>query len=71
MTFSFKRERWAAGEYAMASFSKNISMLAQGAALYRDGDLCRAGVTGYQAKYLLAVSNDEGISQDGLARRVL
>lgn len=54
----------------MATFCKNITLLAQSAALYRDGDLQRANVSGYQAKYLLAVFNEEGISQDGLSRRL-
>ena len=54
----------------MASFLKDISLIAQSVALYRDAELERANITGYQAKYLLAVFNAEGISQDGLAKRL-
>lgn len=50
---------------------KNLSAVAQSIALFRDVQLEEAGITGYQAKYLLAVSNAEGISQDGLAKRLL
>lgn len=52
----------------MATFMKNITLVSQSAALFRDEHLKDAGVTGYQAKYILAVCNEEGISQDKLAK---
>lgn len=54
----------------MTSFMKNITLLSQSAALYRDEKLSDAGVSGYQAKYLLAVFGDEGVSQDALAKKL-
>lgn len=55
----------------MAAFLKNITLISQSAALFRDEKLKEVEVSGYQAKYLLAVSNAEGISQEGLAKRLL
>lgn len=55
----------------MQHILKNLSAVAQSIALFRDVQLEEAGITGYQAKYLLAVFNAEGISQDGLAKRLL
>ena len=55
----------------MSTFMKNVTLLSQSAALYRDEKLAGAGVSGYQAKYLLAVSGDEGVSQDALAKKLL
>jgi DNA-binding MarR family transcriptional regulator len=52
----------------MATFMKNITLVSQSAALFRDEKLKEAEVTGYQAKYILAVCNEEGISQDKLAK---
>lgn len=55
----------------MQHLLKNLSTVAQSTALFRDEQLLQANITGYQAKYLLAVSNAEGISQDGLAKKLL
>lgn len=52
----------------MAAFLKNITLISQSAALYRDRELKDAGVTGYQARYVLAVCNNPGITQEGLAK---
>lgn len=54
----------------MASFLKNITLISHSATLFRDGKLKSYGLTGYQAKYILAVCKDEGISQDGLAKNL-
>jgi DNA-binding MarR family transcriptional regulator len=52
----------------MAGFMKNITLVSQSAALYREQNLKVEGITGYQAKYLLAILKEEGISQDKLAK---
>lgn len=54
----------------MATFMKNISLVSQSATLFRDAKLKDKGVTGFQAKYLLAVNNEEGISQEKLAKEL-
>ncbi len=55
----------------MASFLKNITLISQSAALYRDDRLKKAQVSGYQARYILSVYDNEGVSQDKLARIML
>lgn len=50
---------------------KNISLLAQSTKMYRDGVFGGRGITGVQVKYLLEVSNEEGVSQDMLAKRMM
>lgn len=55
----------------MATFMKNVTLVSQSAALFRDEKLKEAGVSGYQARYLLTVFNDEGISQDKLAKKLM
>lgn len=55
----------------MATFMKNVTLVSQSAALFRDEKLKEAGVSGYQARYLLTVFNDEGVSQDKLARKLM
>lgn len=52
----------------MASFMKNINLVSQSAALFREQRLKDQGITGWQTRYLLAVYNEEGISQEKLAR---
>lgn len=55
----------------MATFLKNITLVSQSAALYRDDRLKKAEVSGYQARYILSVYDNEGVSQDKLAKIML
>lgn len=55
----------------MATFMKNVTLVSQSAALFRDEKLKEAGVSGYQARYVLSVFNNEGISQDKLAKMLI
>ncbi|MGN0823988.1 MAG: MarR family winged helix-turn-helix transcriptional regulator [Candidatus Coproplasma sp.] len=55
----------------MEYFMKNISLMAQSTMLYRDGVFANKGITGAQVKYLLEVSNQEGVSQDMLAKKMM
>ena len=55
----------------MATFLKNITLISQSAALYRDDRLKKAEISGYQARYILSVFNNEGVSQEKLARIML
>lgn len=55
----------------MASFTKKIALLSQSASLFRDENLLSCGMSGYQAKYVLEVFNNEGISQDALAKTLM
>ena len=50
---------------------KNLSLIAQSTKMYRDGVFGEMGITGVQVKYLLEVSNEEGVSQDMLAKRMM
>jgi DNA-binding MarR family transcriptional regulator len=54
----------------MAGFMKNIMLVSQSGALYREEMLKDEGIAGHQAKYLLAIYDEEGISQDKLARNL-
>lgn len=55
----------------MATFMKNVTLVSQSAALFRDEKLKEAGVSGYQARYVLSVSNNEGVSQDRLSKLLM
>lgn len=55
----------------MEFFMKNVSLLAQSTMTYRDKVFSPMGITGAQVKYLLGVANDEGISQDMLAKKMM
>lgn len=55
----------------MATFMKNVTLVSQSAALFRDENLKEAGVSGYQARYVLCVSNNEGVSQDRLSKLLM
>ncbi len=50
---------------------KKISLISQSASLFRDRNLESAGLSGYQAKYVLNVFNEEGVSQDALAKNLM
>ncbi|MGN1061130.1 MAG: MarR family winged helix-turn-helix transcriptional regulator [Candidatus Coproplasma sp.] len=50
---------------------KNISFIAQSTMTYRDEVFADKGITGAQVKYLLAVANQEGLSQDILAKKMM
>lgn len=52
----------------MATFMKNINLVSQSAALFREQRLKDTGVSGWQTRYLLALSHGEGIPQEKLAR---
>ncbi|MGN0814436.1 MAG: MarR family winged helix-turn-helix transcriptional regulator [Candidatus Coproplasma sp.] len=54
----------------MPTFLRNLSLVSHSATLFRDQKLKDVGVTGYQAKYLLAVCRENGISQDRLAKNL-
>ncbi|MGN0812500.1 MAG: MarR family winged helix-turn-helix transcriptional regulator [Candidatus Coproplasma sp.] len=55
----------------MEYFMKKISLMAQSTMMYRDGVFAGKGITGAQVKYLLEVSNQEGVSQDMLAKKMM
>lgn len=55
----------------MEFFMKNVSLLAQSTMTYRDGVFAGKGITGAQVKYLLEVANQEGVSQDMLAKKMM
>ncbi|MGN0806652.1 MAG: MarR family winged helix-turn-helix transcriptional regulator [Candidatus Coproplasma sp.] len=55
----------------MDFFMKNISLIAQSTMMYRDGVFSDKGITGAQVKYLLQVANQEGVSQDMLAQKMM
>lgn len=53
----------------MASFLKNINMVARSATQYSESRLSEISeLKGYQAKYILNVCSNPGISQDALAK---
>lgn len=53
----------------MATFLKNINMVARSATQYSEEQLSRVSdLKGYQAKYILNVCANAGISQDALAK---
>lgn len=52
----------------MATFLKNINMVSRSASMFLDEQLKSCGLKGHQAKYILAVTNNPGISQDVLAQ---
>ena len=53
----------------MASFLKNINMVARSATQFSDEKLSAVSpLKGYQAKYILNICANPGISQDALAR---
>lgn len=56
----------------MATFLKNINMVSRAATEFLDEELKKrgCGVKGCHTKYLLAVCNNAGISQDKLAKEV-
>lgn len=52
----------------MATFLKNINMTSRAWTLFLDGQMAKIStLNGYHAKYVLAVCNNPGISQDALA----
>ena len=51
----------------MATFLKNLNAISRGTTLFRDEKLKSFGLNGHQVKYLFAVCNSEGVSQDELA----
>ena len=55
----------------MASFLKDLNAISRGTTLYREDRLKEYGLTGFQVKYILAVCNGGGVSQDELARQLL
>ena len=53
----------------MATFLKNINMVARSATQFREEQLSKVcDLKGYQAKYILNVCSNPGISQDALAK---
>ncbi len=63
--------RVAPGERVTATFLKNINMVSRAAAQYLEQELFgEYGLRGYQSKYILAIYNDEGVSQDALSKRL-
>lgn len=52
----------------MEKFMKNIQLIARSADLFREEGLKNLHIGGCQAKYLLAVAREPGISQEELAR---
>lgn len=52
----------------MAGFLKDLNAISRGTTLFRDEKLREYGLTGHQVKYLFAVCNGEGVSQDELAK---
>lgn len=55
----------------MAGFMKNITLVAQSVNMYRDEVLNSHGITGCQVKYILHVVEQEGVSQDLLAKKLM
>lgn len=54
----------------MAKFMKNINLISRSAELYREERLRPYGLSGCQSKYILAVANSPGVSQEELSRRL-
>ena len=54
----------------MATFMKNINMIYQSGALFRERKLEKEGICGWHTKYILAVCGSEGVSQEALARQL-
>ncbi len=54
----------------MATFMRNINLIAQSGSLFRERKLAGLGLNGCQTKYILAVCCSEGVSQDAIARRL-
>ena len=54
----------------MAKFMKNINLISRSAELYREERLRPYGISGCQSKYILAVANAPGVSQEELSRRL-
>ena len=54
----------------MAKFMKNINLISRSAELYREERLKPYGLSGCQSKYILAIANSPGISQEELSRRL-
>lgn len=52
----------------MTPFLKNLNAISRGTALFREEKLKEYGLTGGQVKYLFAVCNRGGVSQDELAK---
>lgn len=55
----------------MAKFMKNINLISRSAEMYREEKLRPYGIGGCQSKYILAIANSPGISQEELSRRLL
>ncbi len=56
--------------FIMATFMKNINMIAQSGALFREEKLQDEGICGWHTKYILAVCGAEGVSQEVLAKQL-
>lgn len=54
----------------MATFMKNINMIYQSGALFREQKLAQEGICGWHTKYILAVCGAEGVSQEALAKQL-
>ncbi len=54
----------------MATFLKNINMIANSANRYIEQQTACGEIRGWQAKYLIAVCNEPGITQDMLAKEI-
>lgn len=54
----------------MATFMRNINLIAQSGSLFRERRLEDLGLKGCQTKYILAVCFNEGVSQDAIAKRL-
>ena len=51
-------------------FMKNISTIARCATLYRDAQLAKVGLNGYQAPYIPEICGAPGITQEQIAQRL-